>query len=111
MTSTTPKSHTTYFDIELTLTDDQLKAAGNLSSSFPAPFHCNLFHKQEFSLRCLLRCLARFLQANVCSFLYTCIDNYVNSGQETPSLSNNLRVLYISAFNLAAVKLQKATAA
>lgn len=46
--TTTPKNQTAYFDIELPLTVDQLSAAGNLSSSFPAPFHLSLFHKLEF---------------------------------------------------------------
>lgn len=47
MTSTTPMSQTTYFDIELPAADDQLTAAGSLSSSFLACLHLSLFHKQE----------------------------------------------------------------
>jgi len=56
MTSTPPKNQTAYLDVELPVTDDQLSAAGNLSSALPAPFHLSLFQKEKaFSLRCLLR--------------------------------------------------------
>lgn len=52
MTSTTPKNQTAYFDVELPLTVDQLSAAGNLSSSFPAPFHldCSLQYEEPIPI-------------------------------------------------------------